>query len=256
MRTKKVFDPGIWWSVWPLCSKGCAMGRVLHGSATTTKAVRRAIQRRQEGVRALAQRYGVSPATIQKWRKCETTADARMGPKEVRSTVLTPEEEAIVVAFRRHTLLPLDDGLHGLQPTIPRLTRSSLHRCLEQPASPGCPQSRATSPRSSVSRATPSAMSILQRQILRISATAPKSAQRKASCACSWPSTAPASSPSSVSSKAQARCRPQGSCASGSKRCPTASHRAHRQWHPSEAAERFARVHHAQPGHPRRLAHP
>ena len=55
-----------------------------------------------------------------------------MGPKEVRSTVLTREEEAIVVAFRRHTLLPLDDCLYALQPTIPRLTRSSLHRCLQR----------------------------------------------------------------------------------------------------------------------------
>ena len=48
------------------------------------------------------------------------------------STVLTREEEAIVVAFRRHTLLPLNGFLSGLQPTIPHLTRSSLHRCLER----------------------------------------------------------------------------------------------------------------------------
>ena len=84
------------------------MGQVLHGSARTTEAVRRAIQLRQESVRALAKRYGVSPTTVQKWRKRTTTADAPMGPKEVRSTVLSPEEEAIIVAFRRHTLLPLD----------------------------------------------------------------------------------------------------------------------------------------------------
>jgi transposase InsO family protein len=31
-------------------------------------------------------------------------------------------------AFRRHTLLPLDDCLHALQPTIPYLSRSALHR--------------------------------------------------------------------------------------------------------------------------------
>ena len=37
----------------------------------------------------------------------------------------------MVVAFRRHTLLPLDDCLCALQPTIPHLTRSSLHRCLQ-----------------------------------------------------------------------------------------------------------------------------
>ena len=108
------------------------MGQVLHGSATTTEAVRRAIQLREESVRALARRYGVSPTTVQKWRKRASTADARMGPKDPRSTVLTVEEEAIIVAFRRHTLLPLDDCLYGLQPTIPHLTRSSLHRCLER----------------------------------------------------------------------------------------------------------------------------
>src|SRR3954465_8083116 len=108
------------------------MGQVLHGSATTTEAVRRAIQLRQESVRALAKRYGVSPTTVQKWRKRSTTADAPMGPKEPRSTVLSPEEEAIVVAFRRHTLLPLDDCLYALQATIPHLTRPSLHRCLQR----------------------------------------------------------------------------------------------------------------------------
>ena len=38
----------------------------------------------------------------------------------------------MVFAFRRHTLLPLDDCLYALQPTIPHLTRSSLHRCLQR----------------------------------------------------------------------------------------------------------------------------
>ena len=38
----------------------------------------------------------------------------------------------MVVAFRRHTLLPLDDCLCALQPSIPQLTRSALHRCLQR----------------------------------------------------------------------------------------------------------------------------
>ncbi len=46
--------------------------------------------------------------------------------------MLSVEDEAIIVAFRRHTLLPLDDCLYALQPTIPHLTRSSLHRCLQR----------------------------------------------------------------------------------------------------------------------------
>lgn len=44
------------------------MGQVLHGSVRTTEALRRAIQPRQESVRAAAKRYGVSPTTVQKWR--------------------------------------------------------------------------------------------------------------------------------------------------------------------------------------------
>jgi hypothetical protein len=55
-----------------------------------------------------------------------------MGPKAPRSTVLTPAEEAIVVAFRQKTLLPLDDVLGCLRDTIPNLSRSALHRCLQR----------------------------------------------------------------------------------------------------------------------------
>jgi len=55
-----------------------------------------------------------------------------MGPKEPRSTVLTVEEEAMVVAFRKHTLLRLDDCLYALQATIPHLTRLALHRCFQR----------------------------------------------------------------------------------------------------------------------------
>ena len=108
------------------------MGQVHHGSATTTAAIRRAIQHSQESLRALARRYGVNQKTVAKWRKRTSHADLPTGPREPRSTVLSIEEEAVVVAFRRHTLLPLDDYLYALQPTIPHLTRSSLHRCLQR----------------------------------------------------------------------------------------------------------------------------
>lgn len=108
------------------------MGQILHGSATTTEAVRRAIQHSQESLRVLAKRYGINPKTVAKWKKRTSVADLRTGPKEPKSTVLSAEEEAIIVAFRKHTLLPLDDCLYALQPTLPHLTRSSLHRCLQR----------------------------------------------------------------------------------------------------------------------------
>ena len=46
--------------------------------------------------------------------------------------MLSVEEVAVIVAFRRHTLLLLDDCFYALQPTIPHLTRPSLHRCLQR----------------------------------------------------------------------------------------------------------------------------
>ncbi len=67
-----------------------------------------------------------------KWRKRTWVTALPTGPKDARSTVLTLEDEAIIVAFWRHTLLPLDDCLYSLQPSIPYLTRSSLHRCLQR----------------------------------------------------------------------------------------------------------------------------
>ena len=108
------------------------MGQILHGSAKTTEVTRRAIQNSQESIAALARRYDVTPATVSKWRKRKFVHDAKMGPKNPRSSVLTPEEEAMIVAFRKHTLLPLDDCLYALQETIAHLTRSSLHRCLQR----------------------------------------------------------------------------------------------------------------------------
>src|ERR687894_2063719 len=112
--------------------EGCAMGQVHHGSATTTAAIRRAIQHSQESLRQLAKRYGINPKTVAKWKKRPSTADRKTGPSDPKSTVLSIEDEAVIVAFRRHTLLPLDDCLYALQATIPHLTRSSLHRCLQR----------------------------------------------------------------------------------------------------------------------------
>ena len=64
------------------------MGQILHGCATTTEAVRRAIQNSQESLRALSKRYGINQKTVAKWKQRETVADRPTGPKEAKSTVL------------------------------------------------------------------------------------------------------------------------------------------------------------------------
>jgi transposase-like protein len=108
------------------------MGQVLHGCARTTEAVRRLIQNSQESLSTLASRYGINAKTVLKWRKRDSVQDAPMGPKDPHSTTLTLEEEAVCIAFRKHTLLALDDCLYALRSSIPKLTRSSLHRCFQR----------------------------------------------------------------------------------------------------------------------------
>jgi transposase InsO family protein len=108
------------------------MGQLLHGSARTTAAVRRTIQQSQESIAKLAARYHLNPKTVAKWKKRPGVQDAPMEPKHPSSTVLNRAEEALIVAFRKHTLLPLDDCLYASQATLPHLTRSALHRCLQR----------------------------------------------------------------------------------------------------------------------------
>jgi Helix-turn-helix domain len=57
------------------------MGQVLHGCATTTEAIRRAIQNSQESLRALSKRYGINPKTVAKWKKRGSVADLSTRPE-------------------------------------------------------------------------------------------------------------------------------------------------------------------------------
>ena len=121
----------MWWCNFGLGISSSLRGQIRHGSARTTAVVRAAIQRSKESLQTLAKRHGIDPKTVAKWRKHSTTTDAAMGPKSV-STVRTAAEEAVAVALRPHTLRPLDDCLYILQATIPRLSRSALHRCFQR----------------------------------------------------------------------------------------------------------------------------
>jgi IS30 family transposase len=78
-----------------------------------------------------------------------------MGLKEPHATVLSLGHEAVIVAFRRHTLLPLDDCLYALQPSIPHLTCLSLHRCLQRQGISRLPDVDGDKPKRSRSKAYP-----------------------------------------------------------------------------------------------------
>jgi hypothetical protein len=55
-----------------------------------------------------------------------------MGPKNLRSSVLTPHDEAIILAYRWRTGLSLDDAIERLRRLMPKLSRSALYRCLKR----------------------------------------------------------------------------------------------------------------------------
>jgi len=82
--------------------------------------------------RSLAKRYGMNEKIGMKWRKRQSIEDLPMGLKERRSIVLSPMEEAAILALRAQARLPLDGVYIALKKVIPHLTRSSLHRCLQR----------------------------------------------------------------------------------------------------------------------------
>lgn len=81
------------------------MGQIRYGCATTTHAVRAAIQRSEDSLARLSKEFGVNPKTIAKWRKRQSVEDYKTGSQKPKLAVLSGEEEAMIGAFRRHTLL-------------------------------------------------------------------------------------------------------------------------------------------------------
>ncbi|ASM73051.1 transposase [Pseudosulfitobacter pseudonitzschiae] len=77
------------------------------------------VRKGKSSLAQLSKELGINPKTVAKWRKRATVADLKTGPRESRSTVLTEADETMIAAFRRHTLLPLDDCPYALQPSVP-----------------------------------------------------------------------------------------------------------------------------------------
>jgi len=111
---------------------GRAPSRRTHGCAKTTPRIRRAIQASDEKNTVLSREYGVHRQTVAKWKARDTPFDARMGPKNPGSSFLALNDEAIILAYRWHTRLSLDDSLVRLKCFIYQLSRSGLYRCLKR----------------------------------------------------------------------------------------------------------------------------
>ncbi len=104
----------------------------LHKQATTTPKVRAVIQSSDEAGTVLAERFGVTPQTICKWRKRDSVEDRSHTPHRLQTT-LTPAQEVVAVALRTTLLVSLDDLLAVVREFLnPRASRSGLDRCLRR----------------------------------------------------------------------------------------------------------------------------
>lgn len=104
----------------------------LHKQARTTPAVRAEIAASTAGASALASQFGVTAATIYKWKSRQTFGDRSHTAHRLQTT-LTPAQEAVVVELRRMLLLPLDDLLAITREFLcADVSRSGLDRCLRR----------------------------------------------------------------------------------------------------------------------------
>jgi transposase InsO family protein len=102
----------------------------LHKNATTTPAVRAQIQQSSASEYELAEQYGISRTTVQRWKRRNSVEDRSHTPHRLQTTLNAGQEE-LVVYLRKQLRLPLDDLLSVVREFIhPEMGRSSLHRLL------------------------------------------------------------------------------------------------------------------------------
>lgn len=107
----------------------------LHKQATTTPKIRAEIQAAPSSITdsELARQYGVSPATIRRWRYRDDVHDRPHTRHNLLATLTSEQEqEQVLIAAREFLRLGLDDLLVVAREFMnPRLSRSGLHRMLQ-----------------------------------------------------------------------------------------------------------------------------
>ena len=76
------------------------MGQILHGTATTTHAIREKIQNAEESISELASLYNINPKTVHKWKRRESVEDLKCGRRPGQGSVLSEVDEVVIVETR------------------------------------------------------------------------------------------------------------------------------------------------------------
>ena len=101
------------------------MGQILHGSATPTAAVRRAIQASQESLRVLAKRYGINRKAVAQGKHRTACRLARKIPNQRCSPLRTKRSSLLSVG------VCCCRGMIAFTP-CKHLSRSAVPRCLQR----------------------------------------------------------------------------------------------------------------------------
>ena len=104
----------------------------LHKQARTTPAIRKEIRESNLSARRLADKYGISKATVLKWKHRDSIEDGSHTPHTFKKT-MSDFEEFVVIELRKTLLLPLDDLLAITHEFINAdVSRAGLDRCLRR----------------------------------------------------------------------------------------------------------------------------
>ncbi len=103
----------------------------LHKNATTTIAVRQAIQKSHLSAYAIAKQYGISENTARRWKERASVEDVSSRPHKL-NTVLTKEQEELICFERKQFKKTIEEIFFTLEDKIPNLYPMKAYRCLRR----------------------------------------------------------------------------------------------------------------------------
>ena len=105
------------------------MPQTYHCNARTNSHVRQSIQQSRLSSKELSRQYGVSEATVRKWKRREATEDLSSRPHRIEYALSELDKELIRM-IRIMTWMPLDDLFDTVVAVLPQLKRTTLYRTL------------------------------------------------------------------------------------------------------------------------------
>lgn len=105
------------------------MQQVYHSNAATNINIRELIQNSDLNNFDNSKRFGISQQTVSKWRNRDFTNDLSSRPYHIEYA-LTEMEKLLIINIRTLSWLPLDEIWETILEINPKITRSSVYRCL------------------------------------------------------------------------------------------------------------------------------